>query len=359
MDYYANIAILWRGSGRYCLILCKVAQVWCLLMLIMFISNCELAFDNCDQICQRKFFACFRQLYQCDEICATSEDKPLTCSELPEGVDAYSPPHIFSLSASDCEHCATAYRQWVSAYDCTMGQSRCAYKMTTTGMVFLQKCVQIMGRWTWSDGRPCERNDPSPCIVLNDQPQCLGCQSHTDCQPKQQCDPNLGYCIECVENQDCKSTNIPYCSIDKRCVACLRDDHCHTSYSGMYCINNTCQCWDDTHCQEVGYISCSNDTKTCERCIRSSDCPPQLFGTKSQCLSGRCLSGCLEEADCTHYSAGICNDGSCSPGCRKDNDCIPFKMQFCIRGRCFQCLQNNHCPPSSPICNKKTYQCVR
>lgn len=336
-----------RTIGKIGLWLC----VWVLLL-----SHCSPSLSPCDEICQHNMFLCFHQLRSCEEVCSLGAGETVTCESTP--VEEGAKASIVSLINKDCGPCRSALAVWQKGQDCQEGQARCSKTITSTGLngYLLQKCVAIQGRLTWSAGRLCDNQDSFPCVLVDDRMQCLGCGLDVDCAKGERCNRATNRCEQCVGASDCPGS-LPYCSRERRCVACNEDRHCQPSFSGHYCVRGSCQCEQDRDCQSAGYATCSPATKLCVSCQSDSDCFANDLG-QSKCTEGRCILSCRSDKDCSSLSNGICVGSRCLPGCVTDADCKALGLKFCSEKRCHQCLKHLDCSAETPFCHPRLRNCT-
>lgn len=132
------------------------------------------------------------------------------------------------------------------------------------------------------------------------------------------CEPQTGFCVECLNNLDC--------AYDESCSAgyCGYADFCNEA------ANPT------LYCNDLGYPACNMQTGDCwDACQSPDDC-----GETETCVGGFCLEAmsCGEASDqdawCSNYDPGlICIDDQCQNACTLINqncDCPDPVQQSCV-----------------------------
>lgn len=316
----------------------------CVLVCLCHCSNTA----PCDTPCQNKIFPCFQQLRDCESICSLPPGETVKCVESTEKGEKRE---TAILSSQQCGECRTAFASWKQGKDCDSGQEKCALKITNTGLFgyLLQKCVLILERWTWSDGRLCDAQDKFPCVEVDSQMQCLGCNTDSNCVSGETCNTTLRRCVACTSDTNCSPSG--------RCVKCTEDSHCRPAVSGEHCSQARCVCEQNSDCQVAGFAACNTTTQTCTPCQSDSQCPVEIFGL-SKCSLGRCLSSCQNDSDCSALKQGICVSGRCLPGCQTDTDCQILQFKFCENKRCYACRNHTDCPSTKPFCHPQIRTCT-
>jgi hypothetical protein len=157
------------------------------------------------------------------------------------------------------------------------------------------------------------------------------------------CDQQVGRCVACNTNSDCKSdAGLVFC-VNQKCAACRDKNDCHDPArpfchggicegctSNLDCAPKVCnpangvcvECLGETDCASQSVRKhCKLATLTCVECFQDSHC-----GDLGVCTGGNvCLcKACTEDGQC---GGGKCLDGKggkfCSQACANDSGC-PF-----------------------------------
>ena len=168
--------------------------------------------------------------------------------------------------------------------------------------------------------------------------------------------PDLGVCKQCKRefinqagNNGCDSGY--YCNEAALCAPCDTDKLCGPSCSqcgvdAPFCvnINGNLQCGackTDADCKE-GFI-CNPDTKTCDECNDSSDCPKG-----AACIENKC-EPCATSAECAGSSCNCCPDGANG----QQMKCAPLDPNG--NPSCVECTTDAEC--GGGICNLSVGRC--
>lgn len=168
--------------------------------------------------------------------------------------------------------------------------------------------------------------------------------------------PDLGVCKQCKRefinqagNNGCDSGY--YCNEAALCAPCDTDKLCGPSCSqcgvdAPFCvnINGNLQCGackTDADCKE-GFI-CNPDTKTCDECNESSDCPKG-----AACIENKC-EPCATSAECAGSSCNCCPDGANG----QQMKCAPLDPNG--NPSCVECTTDAEC--GGGICNLSVGRC--
>lgn len=220
------------------------------------------------------------------------------------------------------------------------------------------KCVQCVDSGDCSDTQ-------RPYCVEGSCKECTGvdssCPIRKPVTGNVQCS-DYGTCLPfCSEDDECASTERPYCHLaSNTCTVCRYDVDCKgdaVCYTG---INGTeagrcVECTDDSMCLN-GFV-CNPRTNMCSVCSKDSECPdetPICSDSRRTCIQ------CDENSGNCPSIAPICHNGMCK-ACVSDTDC-PTHM-FCSReNRCEMCLTDDHCAQVfgksiKPFCSQDTYTC--
>ena len=253
-----------------------------------------------------------------------------------------------------------------------------------------EKCINGDCRKTCDQNPECPCNSYGLCRIDN---KC----TKTECQAKYYCDSssscNIPQCMlskDCLEGKvcaygvcidaqvsdcrDCKRSKenltclwdrcIPdiSCNERKKCKegftcditnnVCFPENVCDTDKDCAYptvCVNNLCKVTRIESCLIEYQLF---DGRLClpkKKCIVSNDCGDNEF-----CRHGNCLIGCMLDANCKQgqYCSvyGICT---------KERNCEACEEgEICIDGKCntVECIVDEDCPYSFPICNKGACQ---
>ncbi len=328
----------------------------------------------CDENCQKDFFYCFRQVKTCEQICSLQEGEKVSCVKLLDSsLDMHSfreerKKLIISFKREDCERCRAAFALWQKGKDCSEGEMRCRWSYNVGGTVgrLLQKCVEVFGRYTWSQGRLCTEGDGHPCVKFGEKYLCLGCKDRADCFRSETCEvgsDGKGRCIQCRSDRDCRRfhrLSLNYC-VDGRCVACRSDADCKPLYTGLRCIDGRCACREDADCQKYGFIGCDAKTGKCQRCSAEKNKCSELFpGKRTLCSVGRCLiicndsSPCDDGFNCLKVTSQV---GVCIHACDDSAQCRALGYRFCREGICRMCESDRDCPRG--LSCSQNYFCIR
>lgn len=245
-----------------------------------------------------------------------------------------------------------------------------------------------------ADGLSCA-NDPSLCPAEFTCAPVGKCRRHCELDEECRvaagtpvCNPELGYCAECVFPSDCKTAGKTFCDATSgSCVGCVTGADCRVNGAaiGQYCEATTqaCKtgCRDSANCpsgqrclggtaNEVGRcIECTPTTagndclsspklycqpvsNLCVECLKNADCTSdQCDLTKNKCVA------CLKNEKCGH--GYICDQDllDCVPGCAggsggsncPDGSSGTPRLPACEanrgdRGTCVACLVDADCP---------------
>ena len=186
-------------------------------------------------------------------------------------------------------------------------------------------------------------------------------EESSDCDPACRSDQTCvkGKCsdIDCTTGLICPLES-PFCSAEKRCVVCLRDENCpynnRCDPQTQQCVLKTCQI--DQDCLE-GEI-CQGSICLSRHCLSSSDCVSGQACVESP--SGSSNNFCRIVGDTC--SSDICQNGDliCSKEtcvqCRNNNDCL--STQFCSNGICKSDCQKGDCGDGRTCITKSGICCV-
>ncbi len=200
---------------------------------------------------------------------------------------------------------------------------------------------------------------------------CILCTSNDECSDQRVC--SGGKCVECGEDNDCKSSDKPACDTAKHvCVACnsatestnctdeakpVCDDASHTCVvcirsSAEEQVNEACQNLDEskvyclenaTDASKNACVQCISDSAA-DQCITNENTPicnlaPEL-GATNTCV------GCTDSAQCQtkEGAADVCDvdTGRCVE-CLSVDECSDG-MLFCEENKCGNCHENSDCP---------------
>ena len=139
------------------------------------------------------------------------------------------------------------------------------------------------------------------------------------------------YCQEpCASDADCadKWSQLNRCKLgDARCVQCLGDGDCNSSYS-KYCLlaSNSCvECRSDLDCSGGSRPLCLVSTGKCVSCSSDQDCAKSEDGKACDAASGQCT--CRTDADCASLPfKKVCDPTAGCRECRVDSDCGPASL---------------------------------
>lgn len=115
---------------------------------------------------------------------------------------------------------------------------------------------------------------------------------------------------ECAVHDDCTG-ELPLCSPDGNCVACL--GHADCPLDAPSCFEGACLlCGDETSCEGRGH--CDPISGACVACVEDADCDG------GRCTAARRCVECIKGSDC---ESGICNANVCAKGdaCNGDVPC--------------------------------------
>lgn len=116
-------------------------------------------------------------------------------------------------------------------------------------------------------------------------------------------------------------------------------------------------------CEEASAPIC-DDSDFCRRCQDDAECAARDPNANVCDPDGACVGTCTESSECgddrfpSCSASGIC--GACEPGAAGDGECLdrnPDKP-FCLDGGCVQCLSNDACGGTTPVCDLGSGQCV-
>jgi hypothetical protein len=123
------------------------------------------------------------------------------------------------------------------------------------------------------------------------------CKSDSECVPGWRCDPRMLWCVECVDDTDCKVPRASHCAANNTCVECV-PERADTCGAGMRCDVNQCfySCADGGGCPAVAPLcNTSFDRFVCASCLTNDDCadsavPNSVCQTTSGPISAQCES---------------------------------------------------------------------
>ncbi|MDI1432542.1 outer membrane exchange protein TraA family protein [Polyangium sorediatum] len=168
--------------------------------------------------------------------------------------------------------------------------------------------------------------------------------------------PDLGVCKQCKRefvnqpgNNGCDAGY--YCNEAALCAPCDTDNLCGPSCvkcgaDTPFCvnINGNVQCGAcDTDADCKGGFTCNPDTKTCDECNDSSDCPKG-----AACIENKC-EPCATSAECAGASCNCCPDGANG----QQMKCAPLEPNG--NPSCVECTTDAEC--GGGICNLSVGRC--
>ena len=180
------------------------------------------------------------------------------------------------------------------------------------------------------------------------------CTSDKDCSSQKMiCDPLRKKCVDCLLDNDCKTSEhcksykcVPYtpCKNSKDCTSVKAKPICAKASGECVECDGDADCAKNQHCISnacVSYTPCKN----------SKDCTNQVCDTaKSKCVD------CLTTSDCKPNQHCISNACVSYTPCKSDKDCTS-KGMLCdkVAGKCKMCLKHADCPT---IYHCKSGNCV-
>lgn len=234
------------------------------------------------------------------------------------------------------------------------------------------------GRAGEGEGEPQGDEEAPPLDDCEDHSDCAGgeacrdgkcravCEANEDCAGfYARCDPELGYCVECVSD--------PHCDDDERCADGLCVFHCSADGQcdeGEACDEETGACFErecsgnadcqggyvceDARCVSIDPVICEADSLTCDGDEVVACNGDGTRETRTACAEDE---ACVENGDlaacavvlCAPFEIG-CTEGGAAYVCDESGTAqteLPCNEgQYCEAGVC----RNQRCEPSSATC---------
>lgn len=257
------------------------------------------------------------------------------------------------------------------------------------------KCKTIYNKCTCEGDGDCAKAPYTTCAEPYTAATYKHCQrpcaGDADCVGKGgACDTSTSKCVACLDDSHCQSSYWPVCDVArKKCVECKNDSHCAGSEPYCDAASGTCvACESNADCQgsqngsvcDAGSCGCSADVDckgaypwggTCIAgscgCSTDADCAGNPNGPTCYAAHNKCT--CSGDAQCTEAPYTTCaapyssaSYTHCQKPCASDADCAGLTgLATCdtATGKCVACMKDGDCTSSLyQYCLGAIGQCV-